>query len=117
GLADEVDRVADDPSCGEQRVDELFAAATLEPALEARIVEVATRVAGGGHLAVRSSATVEDLTDSSFAGQYRSVLDVDLRDGDALLAAVRAVFASLHHPAPRAYRRKLGLGEEGAAMA
>jgi pyruvate,water dikinase len=41
----------------------------------------------GGDVAVRSSSTAEDLEDSSFAGQYRTVLGV--RGSDALVVAVR----------------------------
>jgi phosphohistidine swiveling domain-containing protein len=67
-------------------------------------------------VAVRSSATVEDLAESSFAGQYRSILDVDASDVGAVLDAVRLVFASLWHRAPRMYRHALGVSDESAAM-
>ena len=72
---------------------------------------------GGGRLAIRSSATVEDLAGSSFAGQYRSLLDVDPVEPDAVLDAVRMVFASLWHPAPCAYRKAFGMDETDAEMA
>ena len=51
-----------------------------------------------------SIASVEDLERSSFAGQYRSVLDVDAQDANALLVAVKAVFASLWRMSPLAPR-------------
>src|SRR5512132_2721540 len=41
----------------------------------------------GGEVAVRSSSTAEDLDESSFAGQYRTVLGV--RGEEALRSAVR----------------------------
>ena len=41
----------------------------------------------GGTVAVRSSSTAEDLEGASFAGQYRTVLDV--RGEDAVRAAAR----------------------------
>ena len=41
---------------------------------------------GGGPVAVRSSASEEDLADASYAGQYETFLDVDTLDG--LLEAV-----------------------------
>ena len=44
-------------------------------------------------VAVRSSATAEDLPDASFAGQQETYLNV--RGVDAVLSAVKAVFASL----------------------
>jgi len=53
-------------------------------------------------LAVRSSAVAEDLPDASFAGQYETVLDV--RGAEALLAAVRRVFASAFSRRVTAYR-------------
>jgi pyruvate, water dikinase len=43
--------------------------------------------------AVRSSATAEDLPDASFAGQQETFLNV--RGIDAILTAIREVFASL----------------------
>lgn len=91
-----------------------------EPPLELvhEVGRVARSVAGTRHrLAVRSSATVEDLAASSFAGQYVSVLDVDAGDEHAVLDAVRSVFASLWHPAPCAYRRAFGISEDEVAMA
>ena len=117
GLSDELADVGRDTVGAAEAIDDLFAASAIERTLAAQIVGLATRVGAGRRLAVRSSATVEDLTESSFAGQYRSVLDVDPRDPDAVLRAVRAVFASLHHPAPRAYRDKLGISDARAAMA
>lgn len=65
-------------------------------------------------LAVRSSAVGEDAAGASFAGIYRSCLNV--RGVDALVAAVGEVWASLDTPAAAAYRQRLGLTGE-AAMA
>ncbi len=98
-------------------VDGIFEASRFADDTAARIVDTARRIGGGRRLAVRSSATVEDLADSSFAGQYRSLLDVDPTDAEATLAAVRAVFASLWHPAPCAYRAAFGIDDTGVAMA
>ena len=52
--------------------------------------------------AVRSSATAEDLPDASFAGQQETFLNV--RGIDAILTAVREVFASLYNDRAIAYR-------------
>ncbi len=66
-------------------------------------------------MVVRSSATAEDLDSASFAGQYRSLLDVE--DEACLQRAVRLVWASLWHPAPRIYRHLRGLDDRDQAMA
>lgn len=97
-------------------VDRAFLDVPFDSDAAALIVETARQVAGGGRLAVRSSATVEDLTDFSFAGQYRSILDVDPADDAALFDAVRLVFASLWHSAPSAYRTAVGVGDDDVAM-
>ena len=97
-------------------IDERFQQYGFDAATAGSILAAARDVGGGGLLAVRSSATVEDLAGSSFAGQYRSILDVDPDDGDAVLDAVRLVFASLWHRAPRRYRRSFGIADESAAM-
>ncbi|WP_280300194.1 PEP/pyruvate-binding domain-containing protein [Nocardia neocaledoniensis] len=98
-------------------VDATFARAGLPPTVLDDVCAVAARVGAGEPVAVRSSATVEDMDASSFAGQYHSVLDVDPADRAAVESAVLSVFSSLHHPAPRAYRRALGIGDEDVAMA
>ncbi|HMK10031.1 MAG TPA: PEP/pyruvate-binding domain-containing protein, partial [Acidimicrobiales bacterium] len=53
-------------------------------------------------VAVRSSATAEDLSGSSFAGMHRSVTNV--RGPDAVLAAVNACWRSLFEARALAYR-------------
>jgi phosphohistidine swiveling domain-containing protein len=63
--------------------------------------------AGGSPFAVRSSATVEDLAQASFAGQAVSVLGVQ---GDTeLLAAVRQCWASLWSERAEAYATPAGV--------
>ena len=52
--------------------------------------------------AVRSSATAEDLPEASFAGQQETFLNV--RGIDAILAAIKEVFASLYNDRAIAYR-------------
>lgn len=98
-------------------VDKVFARAPVDPVLTSSIVEEVRRIADGSSVAVRSSATVEDLHGSSFAGQYRSLLDVDGSDADEVMAAVRHVWGSLWHPAPTAYRRAFGIDDSDVAMA
>jgi len=65
-------------------------------------------------VAVRSSATAEDLASASFAGQYESYLNVA---PDGVHDAVRRVWASLWYPAPRAYRQFRRISETDLTMA
>jgi pyruvate,water dikinase len=102
---------------GVEEIDRTFRATRPPADVRAAIVDLG-RVIGSGHrLAVRSSATVEDLAHSSFAGLYRSLLDVDPDDPDALVDAVLTVFASLWHPQARTYRAALGIADHDVAMA
>ena len=66
-------------------------------------------------LAVRSSATMEDSEQASFAGIHLSRLNV--RGMENLLVAVREVWASLWTPQAVAYRERLGIPHADAAMA
>jgi phosphoenolpyruvate synthase/pyruvate phosphate dikinase len=66
-------------------------------------------------LAVRSSATAEELPGLSFAGQYESYLNV--RGESALLAAVRRCWASLWTVRAISYRLRNGIDQRAVAMA
>ena len=66
-------------------------------------------------LAVRSSASTEDSAGASFAGIYRSCLNVC--GHAALIEAVRSVLDSNGEPAAMAYRERLGLGADPSRMA
>jgi pyruvate,water dikinase len=63
---------------------------------------LAERLGREPELAVRSSATAEDLPDASFAGQQETFLNV--RGTDALLESVRACIASLFTDRAISYR-------------
>ncbi|MFN0088735.1 MAG: PEP/pyruvate-binding domain-containing protein, partial [Acidimicrobiales bacterium] len=117
GLAALTGRIAAGDAVDDAEVDGAFLAADLPDALGDEIAELARRVGGAGRLAVRSSATVEDLGQYSFAGQYRSFLGVDATDPSEVLRCVRLVFASLWRIAPVAYRHALGVDDADAAMA
>ncbi|MCY4554167.1 MAG: PEP-utilizing enzyme [Candidatus Poribacteria bacterium] len=65
-------------------------------------------------VAVRSSATAEDLAAASFAGQQDTFLNVA---SDELLDALKACWASLWSERAIAYRRTQGITDEGLAMA
>ncbi|MPZ52903.1 MAG: phosphoenolpyruvate synthase, partial [Acidimicrobiia bacterium] len=65
-------------------------------------------------VAVRSSATAEDLPDASFAGQQETFLNV--RGSKAVLARVLEVFASLYNDRAIAYRVHRGFSEMPVAI-
>ena len=90
------------------------AAAPISDEVEAAI-RAAYVVLGEPAVAVRSSATAEDLPGLSFAGQQETLLDV--RGQAALLAAVRRCWASLWTARAIAYRQEMGVPAEEVAMA
>ena len=96
------------------RVDAAFLGASFPADLEDTIRDVARGLLVGASVAVRSSATAEDLAAASFAGQYRTFLE--LRTGDEVLDAVVRCWASLWSPSVRAYRRREGVSEDDLAM-
>jgi pyruvate,water dikinase len=65
-------------------------------------------------VAVRSSATAEDLPDASFAGQQETYLNV--HGIDAVIASVRRVFASLYNDRAIAYRVHQGFVHADVAL-
>jgi pyruvate,water dikinase len=65
-------------------------------------------------VAVRSSATAEDLPDASFAGQQETFLNI--RGIDNVLHAVREVFASLFNDRAIAYRVHQGFDHKLVAL-
>lgn len=69
----------------------------------------------GTPLAVRSSAPHEDSETASFAGVYRTLLNV--LGFEALENAVRACWASLWSPRAVTYRRHAGIADKEAGMA
>ncbi|CCG87173.1 phosphoenolpyruvate synthase [Erwinia piriflorinigrans] len=64
--------------------------------------------------AVRSSATAEDMPDASFAGQQETFLNV--QGYDAVLVAVKHVFASLFNDRAISYRVHQGYDHRGVAL-
>ncbi len=74
----------------------------------------ALRELGDGPVAVRSSATAEDLPGATFAGQQDTFLDVT---GAAdVLIAVRNCWSSLFSGRAIAYRKRLGIDPASVAM-
>ena len=84
--------------------------------LEQEIREAFAEMSQGEDIAVavRSSATAEDLPDASFAGQQETFLNI--RGIDNILIAIKEVFASLYHDRAIAYRVHKGFEHAGVAL-
>ena len=90
-------------------------AASPVPAGIADAAREAYRALGAPPVAVRSSATAEDLPDASFAGQQDTVLGV--AGADAVLDAVRRCWASLWNDRAVAYRQTHEVSVRGLRLA
>jgi pyruvate,water dikinase len=90
--------------------------ADLPADLQAAIFSAYERLGGGSSadVAVRSSATAEDLPDASFAGQQETYLNV--RGRAALLDACRRAFASLYTDRAISYRADKGFSQTDIAL-
>ena len=91
--------------------------AVLPEGFEKELQRAYERLAGpeGAAISVRSSALVEDKVEHSFAGQFKSVLNVISFDG--LKDAIREVVASNYSPRAISYRLHAGLSLVGHDMA
>jgi pyruvate,water dikinase len=87
---------------------------TMPADLAARIV-TAYESLGAPSVAVRSSATAEDLPEMSFAGQQDTYLDV--RGADAVLNAVRLCWTSLWTARALGYRARQAISSHDVALA
>ena len=103
--------------CGEE-IRQWIETAPLQAELELAIREAYQALEGdsttGISVAVRSSATAEDLPDASFAGQQESFLNV--LGIDEVLLKVRQVFASLYNDRAIAYRVHQGFEHVDVAL-
>ena len=89
-------------------------AAPLPPSLEQAVREGYRRFGANAAVAVRSSATAEDLPEASFAGQQETFLNV--QGEEAVLEAMRQVFASLFNDRAIAYRVHQGFDHSQVAL-
>ncbi|MGE5609694.1 MAG: PEP/pyruvate-binding domain-containing protein, partial [Bacillota bacterium] len=85
------------------------------PAQLAEQISLAYQQLGGGSVAVRSSATAEDLSEASMAGQYETFLDIV--GEQSLLDAIHKCWASLDTPRTRTYLAEHGIELSQVAMA
>lgn len=102
---------------------ELFARAQIPPELAHAIEQAYTELPGfesagergPAFVAVRSSATAEDLPEASFAGQQETYLNV--RGAQAVLEAVKRCWSSLWTARAIGYRARQGIGISGLSLA
>jgi rifampicin phosphotransferase len=115
-LDEKAESLANDASLAEAARTCLLAAAM--PASVAEAIAGAYRVLGSGEpipVAVRSSATAEDLPFASFAGQQDTYLNVV--GSEAVLEAVRNCWASLWTDRAVSYRASLGIDQRRVQLA
>ncbi len=87
----------------------------IPPDFESELLRAWERLGGDRvAVAVRSSATAEDLPNASFAGQQETYLNV--RGREDLLRTVRLVFASLYNDRAIAYRVHQGFAHAQVAL-
>jgi len=89
-------------------------AAALPAALETGLRDVYRALGNRVSVAVRSSATAEDLPDASFAGQQETYLHV--QGEDDVLLYVKKVFASLYNDRAISYRVHHGFAHADVAL-
>ena len=95
-------------------IEQLFRDRDIPSAIAAEVLQAYHQL-GSPAVAVRSSATAEDLPEASFAGQQETFLNI-ARD-DQLLVAVRGCWASLWTPRAIGYRARHGISPEKISLA
>ena len=100
-----------------ERIRAMFERVEMSDAVAIEIALAYRRLGGGKPIpvAVRSSATAEDLADASFAGQQETYLWI--RGEDAVVRAVMRCWGSLFTPQAIAYRAHFGVPARDLAMA
>lgn len=102
--------------CGQSGQGGTIAVSTASmPSTVAEEILSAYRALGTPAVAVRSSATAEDLAGASMAGQYETFLNI--QGEQALLDAIRRCWASLDTPRVQAYLGEHGIDPSRVAMA
>ncbi len=98
-----------------RRIGSLFAGASVPPATAAAIAEAYAGLGEEVAVAVRSSATAEDLPGMSFAGQHDTYLNI--RGEASVLDAIRRCWASLWTPRAIGYRARHGVAAGAVSLA
>jgi len=111
---EDVDALAE---CG-ARIRQWVMETPFQPALQEAVTgawkQLCEQAGGEPAVAVRSSATAEDLPDASFAGQQETFLNV--RGLDEVLKRVHEVFASLYNDRAIAYRVHHGFDHAAVSL-
>ena len=117
GMLDTLD-VEDVESLGRTgaAVREMIGQAPLPDGLEQEVRSAFEQLCDGAEIgvAVRSSATAEDLPEASFAGQQDTLLNV--RGPDNVLAGIREIYASLFNDRAIAYRVHQGFDHRRVSL-
>ncbi len=87
--------------------------ATLRKAIMAAVTQLEAETGSKIKLALRSSALGEDTRESSFAGQYRSILNIGR---DSVLDAYKEILASKYSIQAVSYRLNRGFRDEDISM-
>ncbi|WP_247047576.1 PEP/pyruvate-binding domain-containing protein [Arthrobacter rhizosphaerae] len=118
GLRDRLDRLLagfnDADQAPASQIRDLFSQAKIPDAVRAEIAASYTAM-GGGPVAVRSSATAEDLPGAAFAGQQDTFLNIV--GEESLLQAVLDCWASLWTDRAISYRQRQGIDQRQVAIA
>ncbi len=122
GIQAEIERLAGAVSADSQealdvasaRIRALFDQHPVPPEIAEAIAE-AYAALGGGAVAVRSSATAEDLPDASFAGQQETYLNIE--GAEQVVEAVKRCWSSLWTGRALSYRIRNGIAPGDVALA
>jgi rifampicin phosphotransferase len=121
GIGDQIQQLAAGLSVGAEatglteQISTLFRTGSIPVDLRAEIISAYRELGEGVAVAVRSSATAEDLPEASFAGQQDTYLNI--RGVDQLLVAVRGCWASLWTARAMTYRSRQGIDPDAVALA
>ncbi len=116
-LLDTVDVDPDDTAAvaeAAERAQELIEGASVSETIRRAILDAYDALEDDPFVAVRSSATAEDLPDASFAGQQETFLNVTRNE---LIDRVRDCWASLFTERAMAYRARQGFDDAEVGMA
>jgi len=87
---------------------------TMQQDIKQAYAELTGELGDEASFAVRSSATAEDMPDASFAGQQETFLNV--KGLDAVMIAIKHVYASLFNDRAISYRVHQGYDHRGVAL-